>query len=166
MSTVISIRSILTEWLLGMVLVSFEFSAGFRIRFERPGGDAENKPQVIYLDIKAMSYIGDLDQWKGFVKSLPMEARRSETDEPAFAYRLMLLIGAEVNVVDLTHEGTLIIGTSDGESIAVVGKDDTWEESWILAEPEDVIGENARFITCNSSGELFFGCSEGRSQKK
>jgi hypothetical protein len=154
MNTVIHLKSVLTEWLLGMVLVSFEFSAGFRLRFERLGSDDENKPQVIYLNIKAMSYIGDLDQWNDFVKSLPMEARRSETDEPAFAYRLMLIIGAEVNAVHLASDGTLSIGTNDGESITVVGKDDVWEESWMLAEPEDVAGENARFVACDSKGEL------------
>jgi len=157
MNTVIDFESILTEWLLGMVLASFEFSAAFRLRFERFGTDTDNKPQVLYLDIKAMSYIGDLEQWKDFVESLPMEARRSEKDEPAFAYRLMLLIGAEVNAVVLASDGTLSIGTTDDEPITVVGKDDVWEESWILAEPENVAGENARFVNCDSEGELSSG---------
>ena len=157
MNTVINLQSVLSEWLLGMVLASFEFSAGFRIRFERIGSEAENKPQVIYLDIKAMSYVGDLDQWKDFVKSLPFEARRTEKDEPAFAYKLMLLIGAEINSVQLACDGTLSIGTTDGEPITVVGKDDVWEESWILAEPEDLSGWSARFVTCDSQGKLLSG---------
>ena len=157
MNTVINLQSVLTEWLLGMVLVSFEFSAGFRLRFERSQSDADNKPQVLCLDIKAMSYIGDLEQWKNFVKSLPLEARRSEKDEPAFAYRLLLLIGAKVNTVQLASDGKLGIGTTDDESITVVGTDDVWEESWIVAEPEDVIGENSRFVACDSNGELTSG---------
>jgi len=156
MNTALDFKSVLTDWLLGMALVAFDFSAGFRLRLERSEIDTD-KPQVLYLDVKAMAYIGDLEEWKSFVQSLPMKARRGEEDEPAFAYRLMLLVGAEVRGVGLEHNGTLIIDTADNETITVTGKDDVWEESWSLSEPEDVAGENARFVVCDSEGELSAG---------
>lgn len=77
-------KSVLTDWLSGMVLVAFNFSAGFRLRFERCESDIE-KPQVLYFEVNAMAYIGDLKKWKSFVRSLPIKARRGEEDEPAFA---------------------------------------------------------------------------------
>lgn len=151
-----NIRSVLADWLVGMIFAAVEFSAGFRLTFER-SGDAADKPQVLYLDTKAMTYIGKLEQWENFVQSLPFKARRTENDEPAIAYRLMLLLGAEVSNVELASDGTLTIETTDGESITVVGRDDVWEESWSLAEPANVAGEEStpRFVICDSEGGVF-----------
>lgn len=71
--------------------------------------------------------------------------------------RLMLLVGAKVKDVRLEQDGTLTIDTTDDETITVAGNDDVWEESWSLSEPEDVAGENARFVVCDSEGELSAG---------
>jgi len=151
-----NIKQMLNDLLLGMTLVAMEFSAGFRLRFERPANTSD-KPQVLYLDIKAMTYFGELEQWKNFVQSLPIKARRIENDEPAIAYRLLLMIGSEISGVELGYDGTLTIETTDNESITVVGKDDVWDESWLLVEPEDVAGGNARFVSCDSMGGLLAG---------
>lgn len=157
MTKVIDFQSVVNEWLSGTVFAAFGFSGSFRLRFESAENENVDKPHVLYLDIKSMVYVGDLKKWKIFVHSLPMNARRGEEDEPALAYRLMLMIGSEIKRADIARDGTLTIDTSDNESITIGGKDEVWDESWILREPEDVAGKHAKFILCDSQGELVSG---------
>lgn len=149
------VKSTLTDWLLGMILVAFDFSAGFRLRFERPG--ASDKPQVLYLEIKSKMLIGNVNKWQEFVQSLPLKARRGELEDPALAYRCMLLVGAEITGVELSGDGSLDIETGDNEAINIKGQDEVWEESWILSEPREVVGNNARFVICDSHGAVSSG---------
>ncbi|MCP1674013.1 hypothetical protein J2T57_001112 [Natronocella acetinitrilica] len=154
MTTTSRLQAILGEWLVNMTLASFEFSAGFRVQFESRETDEIDRPKVMILEIKSMSHIGEIDEWNNLVESLPKASRRTERHEPAFAYGLMLLVGVTVNAVRVEQDSTLIIETSDGESITIAGRDDVWEESWILAEPEDVAGVAAKFAACDSQGAI------------
>lgn len=147
-------ESILSQWLVGMNLASFEYAGVFSLQFEQ-SGRVTDKPKVLRLDILAKTYINDMGSWNSFVHSLPIKDRRTEKDHPAFAYRLMVLIGATIIEVELKKNRTLVMKTSDGEDIAVLGEDDVWDDSWWLYEPDDVAKGNEHFVTCSSRGELY-----------
>lgn len=149
-----NMRELLAEWLVGTVFVSVSFAAGFTLRFERPETSYE-KPNVLYLDIKATARVGDESKWKQFVDSLPFKARRDEIDEPALAYRLMLLLGSTVSDIELKDDSSIYITTTDHETLVVMGVEDVWEESWALAESKEIAGENARSIICTSHGDVY-----------
>ena len=110
---------------------------------------------MLSLDLRSGVRVGNEDDWKRFISSLPLQARRGEKDEPALAYRLMLLLGATIREVNLLDDGSISIGTTDGETITVQGLEDVWEESWVLEEPREVAGDNAKSITCRSDGKIF-----------
>ena len=150
----IYLEGMLNEWMVGTIFASFEFSAGFVLKFERIKATPP-KPQVFYLDIKADSYIGDRKEWENFVKSLPIKEYGTEENKPAFAYRLMFLLGAEMLGVNLKNDGTIILNIKDDDFITVNGRDDVWDESWSLYESRDLAGEDARCIVCDSEGKIF-----------
>jgi hypothetical protein len=141
---------ILKEWLLGMVIASFSFSAGFSIRLERKVLSSEY-PNVLYLDIKSLSRIGNKVDWDRLVKSMPFEARGIEPSEPAFAYMLMLLLGSEIVSLDIGNEA-LAMDTTYGKKLYIECVDDVWDESWVLGDRTDLVGENTRAIICKADG--------------
>ncbi len=148
-----NVKDLINDWLLGMIIVSFSFSAGFVIRLEREKISGE-KPNVLYLDIKAAARSGDKASWEKLVASLPYKARRGEVDEPALAYMIMLLLGSEITSVDLDDDGSISISTTDGETLYISGVDDVWDESWVLSEASKICGENSRAVICSASGNL------------
>jgi hypothetical protein len=150
-----NVKDLINDWLLGMIIASFSFSAGFVIRLEREK-ISDEKPNVLYLDIKAAARSGDKASWEKLVASLPYKARRGEVDEPALAYMIMLLVGSEITSVDLDDDGSISIsiGTTDGETLYISGVDDVWDESWVLSEASEVCGENQRAVICSASGNL------------
>ncbi len=137
-------------------MVAFDYSAGFRLRFEHTNVE-KDKPNVIHLEIKSGCYFGKDEQWSDFIESLPLKIRRSEKGDPALAYRLMLLIGASVCGVDVREDGNLTIETTDKETLTIQGRDDVWDESWIMSEPKEISGNKAKFIICDSKGNFFSG---------
>lgn len=148
-----NIKDLINDWLVGMIVASFSFSAGFVIRLEREK-ISDGKPNVLYLDIKAVARSGDLVSWERLVASLPYKARRGEDDEPALAYMIMLMIGSEVTAADLSNDGILSISTTDDETLYISGVDDVWDESWVLRENSELGGENPRTIICSANGKL------------
>jgi len=149
-----NIKSLLSEWLVGTIFASINFAVGFTIRLERTE-TSDKKPNVLNLDIRSTARFGNEGEWKHFIDSLPFKTRRGEIDEPALAYRLMLLLGAMISEVELKGDGSISISTTDGETFTVLGIEDVWEESWVLTEPRDVAGEQARSIICSSEGSVF-----------
>lgn len=143
----------LEQWLLGMEIVAFDFHAGFRLRLER-AEERSGCPQVLYLEVKARMLFDEEGKWDQFVALLPIKARRGEADEPALAYRLMLVMGAKVAGSDLLECGDLIISTSDNEKLIVKGTDDVWDDSWVLLEPDDLLGGGGRLLACDSQGNI------------
>lgn len=147
-------KNLLTEWLVGTVFASIAFDAGFSIRLER-SSVSNDKPNVLILNIRSIARIGDENDWKRFIDSMPLKARRGEEDEPALAYRLMLLLGAEVKGIDLHDDGSISIVTTDGETIVISGVEDVWEESWVLEESKEVTKGAPRAVVCSSGGSIF-----------
>ena len=147
------IKEIVAGWMQGMTFTSFSHAAGFSLQFEY-GGFEPDRPKVLCLEIQARCYIGSIEDWNRFIAQLPLRARRTDSDEPALAYWLMLLMGANIHHVQIDGEGTLSIFTSDSEILTVEGIDDVWEESWILRQPPDL---GKLEIVCDSQGNLTTG---------
>jgi hypothetical protein len=151
------IRHLLHTWIANMVIVGFEYGAGFRLRLEATDTEYTRGhmiPSVAILDLKAPWWIGDREEWEVFLADLPLKSRRGEPDEPGHAYRLMLMVGATIQSVTLAADGSLATATSDGEELYVEGKSDIWEESWLIEAPPDLPESGQWSIVCLSGGEL------------
>lgn len=153
MNNLNEIKHLLTEWLVGTVFASITFAAGFTIRLERVLVSS-GKPSILMLNIRSVARVGDEAEWKRFIDSMPLEARRGEEDEPALAYRFMLLLGAEINDIELHDDGSISIFTTDKEAVVVTGKEDVWEESWVVEESREIASDNPRSIVCRSDGHI------------
>ena len=149
------ITTLLSDWLTGMVLVSINYAAGFVVRLERDQPE-KDKPSVLRLTIKSSARFGSEENWKGFLSSLPLKARRGEIDEPGLGYRLILALGAQIKDIKLQDDGLLSLSTNDKEELVIPGTEDVWEESWALEELKEVAGEEAKSIVCDSYGKIFF----------
>ena len=141
------------DWLIGMIVASFNFSAGFIIRLERET-PIPNHPNVLYLEFKSRAIFGDSESWSKFVDSLPLSARRGEPDEPAIAYMIMMMLGARITSVNLAEDGTLSIGTTDGDTLHLSGVEDIWDESWIISVKTELNEVGEKEICCDSEGNL------------
>lgn len=149
------ITKIMKEWLIGMVVASFNFSAGFILRFEREE-PRSNHPNVIYLEFKSQAIFGSSENWSKFLRSLPLSPRRGEPDEPAIAYMIMMMLGAKISSVNLSEDGTLSIGTTDGDTLHLRGIEDVWDESWILSVKSELTETSDEEICCDSEGNISF----------
>jgi hypothetical protein len=146
-------KEIVTGWLHGMTFTSFSHTAGFTLQFEYAGFEAD-RPKILCLEIKARAYVGSIEDWNRFMEQLPHRARRTDSDEPALAYWLMLLMGSTIHHVQIDGEGALSLFTSDSEVLTVQGTDGVWEESWVLRQPPDL---GKLEIVCDSQGNLTTG---------
>lgn len=150
------ISTVLLEWLTGMVPVSVNYAAGFAVRLEREISK-KGKPNVLHLTIRSSARFGSQEDWKSFLSLLPIKDRRGETGDSGLAYRLMLMLGSQIRDIELTFDGTLSLSTTDMEVLIIPGIEDVWEESWVLEELEEIAGDDAKSIVCDSSGEIHFG---------
>lgn len=155
MNNLHELSTLLSSWLSGMTLVSMTYAAGFTARFEREQY-CKDKPNVLRLIIKSSARFDNDEEWKYFISSLPQNVRRGESGDPALAYRLMLALGALISNVELSHDGSLGLSTTDGELLFIPGLEDVWEESWILEELKDVVGPDAKSFICDASGKVRF----------
>lgn len=153
MNNLNEIRCLLSEWLVGTIFSTITFAAGFSIRLER-STLKDYKPNVLKLDIRSAARVGDEYDWKRFIQTLPLKARRGEEEDTALAYRFMLLLGAEIKGVDLLDDGSISIVTTDEETVVISGVENVWEESWALVESRDIVEENPRSIVCGSDGKV------------
>lgn len=150
------ISTLLFDWLTGMILVSVNYASGFTARFERENSD-KDKSNVLHLIIRSSARFGAEEDWKTFLNSLPIKVRRGEVDDPGLAYRLMLALGSQVQVVELAPDGTLSLSTTDQEVFVIPGIEDVWEESWALEELQEIAGDDAKSFVCDASGKIRFG---------
>lgn len=139
-----------------MVVAAFTYAASFTVRLERNRRrERDGRPGVLVLDPKATWWIGEREAWDTFLASLPLRARRIDPQEPALAYRLMLLIGTTITTATLGADGTLTLATEDGEAITIQGTTAIWDESWTLYVPPDVPGHDQWYIECLPDGACF-----------
>ena len=157
MKTTDTILSMLSDWLNGMILASFTYSAGFILRLERDVL-VTNKPNVLFLTIRSSAIFDSKEEWSDFVNLLPMKTQQLDEDEPAVAYRLMLNLGKKIKKIEFGGNNTLIlyIANLDGEKLLIPGVDDVWEESWVVEELEELAGHAKRTILCDAFGKIFY----------
>lgn len=150
------ISTLLLDWLTGMVLVSVNYASGFTLRFERESSD-NDKPSVLNLIIRSYARFGSEEDWMSFLGSLPIKIRRGESGDPGLAYRLMLALGSQIQNIELASDGSISLFTTDGEVLVIPGTEDVWEESWVLEELKEIVGDDSKSIVCDSSGKIHFG---------
>jgi len=150
------LSTLLFDWLTGMILVSVNYAPGFTVRFERETSD-NGKPDVLHLIIRSSARFGAEEDWKTFLNSLPIKVRRGDIDDPGLAYRLMLGLGSQIQGIDLAPDGTLSLSTTDHEIFVIPGIEDVWEESWVLEELQEIVGDEAKSFVCDASGKIRFG---------
>ena len=142
----------------GMVLASFEFAAGFKLKFEHVTRHEQKKkkncPEFLTLEPKADMWFGKYNEWQSFIKSLPLLPKIDEKDNPSLAYRFMILIGSMVEKVSVDLHSTLHIKFLDGDDFFVLGHDSVWEESWVVYIPPDAQGTENFSISSNSQKEI------------
>jgi len=146
-------KQTLSSWLVGMELVGLQCESVFILYFQRPE-DVAGLPYSLNLCLYSEVRIGQAKYWTNFLESMPKKPKRGEPDYPALAYMFMLLVGSKVTEVTLNDDSSLEIKTSDDETINISGANEFFDISWDLTEPEDIKGDQAKFITCDAGRAL------------
>jgi hypothetical protein len=152
-----TVGRIVRRLLKGAHLTAVFITGDFRLEFSRSDAATDVAPPVAYLTLRSDWWIGDRDQWEGLLNAPVVFPAPSEVKREAMkAYAIVCLYrgGAEVEDIALSDDGTLVLSTSMG-ALAISGREDVFEESWILDVPPGVPGHDLWSVVCTNTGELF-----------
>ncbi len=150
-----AVEAILKKLLVDTFLTAIHYAAGFRVEFSRTGPPPDPAlPMVVWLTMRSQWWVGEREKWEALLHKAPMPYGSAGPEEPMQAYALMCLNGARIEDVALYHNSTLTLVTSYAE-MHLSGKDDTFEESWIVDVPPEVPNHELWSVVCSDTGELF-----------
>lgn len=150
-----AIRTVLSSLLKNMVVVGFEYYAGFSVRLEREIRQGSPLPFQLDLELKGNWLIGDPQEWELEQSRLPQRPVSVDQGEPFKAYRLMSLVGAYVTEVMLDADGSLTLATSCNENLHIAGLEAIDEDSWVIRVPNDLPEYDKWLFICDSQGHMF-----------
>lgn len=150
-----AVEAILKKLLVDTFLTAIHYAAGFRVEFSRTGPPpSPTLPMVVWLTMRSQWWVGGKEKWEALLQKAPMPYVGAEPEEPMQAYALMCLKGVRIEDVALHDNSTLTLVTSYAE-MHLSGKDDTFEESWIIDVPPEVPNHELWSVVCSDTGELF-----------
>jgi len=139
-------------------LVALRFTGDVSLEFQRtPTGDDETVPVSTVLTLRSQWWIGDRgDREQALQGTLPFKAAPEVTRQALRISGIVSLFGGGQEVLDaaVNDDGTLVISTLLG-ALIVSGREDDFEESWIIDIPTDVPYHDRWSVVCTSTGELF-----------
>ena len=151
-----AVAAIIKKLLVDTYLTAMHYAAGFSVEFAREGKPPDPTiPMIVRLTMRSRWWIGKSEEWKVFLQQAPMSYCGGAPDEPMMAYALMCLNGAKIEDVVLHEDSTLTLVTSLHTEIHCSGKDNVFEESWIIDVPLDVPNHALWSVVCSSTRELF-----------
>jgi len=151
------VRTIATRLLVGTRPTEFRYSGLFSLDFSRESRPSDPKlPMVVALTFRSDWWIGDKSEWLQFLSKHPEGFLEGKFEDAIKGYALMCLglSGARVDSVDVDSAGSLSIRTSVGKTLTLSGREDIFEESWIIDVPPGVPNHEFWSVVCTDRGEL------------
>lgn len=145
---------VLRKWIVGARIVGFEFRGAFQIFLERGEAAGITRHTIIQPGGGALS-VSDGQEWEHFWRSMPLPARRTDPDEPALAYWLMLANDATIVDMRVKADGSMVAETSDQEIILISGVNSFGDVSWSVRNVPPSSPEKPYLVECNAAGEIW-----------
>lgn len=154
----VTVAAIVQELLVGASFTSVKYATFFHLELSHGTEKSMNPrlPMVMWLTLISEWWLGDRDSWEKFRREPMTYLPVCKIEEEAKrAYALVCLIGSEIEKTQLGKDGMLTISTSAGASLHLSGREDIFEESWIIDVPRDVPNNELWSVVCTDEGELF-----------
>jgi hypothetical protein len=141
----------------GGVISTFEYWSEFNLRVETDAALRQGSPipPAFNLRLRANWWMGQKTEWDLRLVQFPIRARRTQNAaDPLRASLIMSSLGSTIVNLAIAEDGTLLLTTSDGDTITVPARDTQWEESWMLELPPDHPQKDDWIVFCDD-GDIF-----------
>jgi hypothetical protein len=151
------VRNIARRLLVDTTLIAVHCTSLFSLEFQRASeGSDPRLPLLVSLTLISDWWLGERREWQEFLSSHPEGLLRDISCEDALrGYALICLTGSKVATVEIGPDASLNFSTSFGKTLRAAGREDTFEESWIIDVPKGVPGHEFWSVVCTDRGELF-----------
>ena len=148
------------------VIANFEYWGEFIIRLQRDNAKrhpalrdwfGEGRiPPLFGLRLRGKWWIGEKEKWTLSVQQFPMKGVPPiPIEAPLQASTLMMMLDSEIFEVRVDEDSNLMLVLSNGQTIAIQGVNEEWEESWFLELPVDDPDRDQWSIVCDSQGHIY-----------